>query len=476
MESVLASGVEGLDYILHGGIQKGSSILVEGAPGTGKTTLGLQFIYYGAVHCDEPGIYITFEELPEQIYKDAMSFGWDLRQLEKRDQLRVVCMSPNVLLEQMMEPNGIFEQMVNQIRCKRVVIDSISLLKYGASTGDQSQRQSIYSMINILRKMSLTAILIREQSYLDVQEFAFENYVADGVIHLALKEHLEQYRKRTLEVLKMRGSKIIEGEHIYYLTEKGMHLVPVRSMVEDKIVVDDGQNISTGITSLDQLLSGGISRGSVFILDTNSKANYKYILASITSSRIRVGEKVVILPSSLLALSEYQKLLQLYDVNLEEEVRQKNVYFIEHYKRHVSPEFESAVIDVNGLSDEEYKQVFDKKLNPLIQEGLNNGEHWFVYYDLNTIVTERGTDYVTSFFTEEAAKARELGVTILALCNFKEIGEKTSAFLERTSNGVIRTQVDGSYQYIQVTKSPYGRMSRPYLVENISEKPFIRLV
>jgi circadian clock protein KaiC len=70
---------------------------------------------------------------------------------------------------------------------------------------------------------------------------------------------------------------------------------------------------------------------------------------------------------------------------------------------------------------------------------------------------------------------KALGMTMLVLCNFSEIGPEVSAFLERTSNGVIRTWVDGAYQYMQVTKSPNGVISEPYVVETTTQAPFMRL-
>lgn len=179
MPNQISTGIAGLDYILHGGIPQGASVAVEGTPGTGKTTLGFQFLVQGIVQHDEPGIYITFEELPEQLYKDMMAFGWDLRQLEKENKLRVLCMSPEVLMEQMMAPGGLFEQVVEQIRCKRAVIDSISLFQYGTDRKDL-RRQAIYSLRNILRKFSITALLIKEQTVDASGEVPFENFVVGG--------------------------------------------------------------------------------------------------------------------------------------------------------------------------------------------------------------------------------------------------------------------------------------------------------
>lgn len=474
MQEKTSTGVKGLDYILYGGVPKGSSIVLEGEPGTGKTTVAFQFLYHGAVHCNEPGIYVTFEELPEQLYEDMMEFGWDLKQLERNNQLRVICISPEVFMAQLMEPNGLLEQMINQLGCKRIAIDSISLFKYGMEN-EKQHRQIIYTIRNILRKHSLTSFLIQEQSHTDGAIVPFENYVVDGVIRLTLQDHLGKFRKRTLEVKKMRGTNMIEGEHIYRITEEGIHLIPSVSMVEDKNL-SPTEYITTGIPSLDRLLSGGFSRGTVVMFDTNSKSNVSYLLGSVICQRILAGEKGIILPSSLSSFYDIQNLYGLYDVCLEEELRKKNIYFIEHYNRPYPSEFESSIFYVDGMDNEEYKRFRYEKLESLVQAGIKNGEKWFVYYDLNTILSERGKDFVIRFFAEEAAWAKALGITLFVFCNFAEIGEQTASFLQRTSNKVIRTWVDGTYQYVQITKSPTGKLSAPYIVENIKEKPFTRLV
>lgn|GEM_PF-3296112 len=103
---------------------------MEGTPGTGKKALGVQFLYQGAKESGESGLYVTFEEFPQQIYQDMLAFGWDLRELEKQNLLRVVSTKPDLLLKQMKTPGGLFEQIIGEIGCKRVVIDSTSMLHY----------------------------------------------------------------------------------------------------------------------------------------------------------------------------------------------------------------------------------------------------------------------------------------------------------------------------------------------------------
>ena len=87
---LIKTGIKGLDEVLQGGIPRGNLILVEGAAGTGKTTLGLEFVYRGITEFDEPGMIVLFEVSPGKLVRDAASFGWDLPELEQQGRLKVV--------------------------------------------------------------------------------------------------------------------------------------------------------------------------------------------------------------------------------------------------------------------------------------------------------------------------------------------------------------------------------------------------
>ena len=90
------TGIAGLDEMLGGGFLSQSANLVEGAPGTGKSTLGMQYIYSGITQFNQPGLILTFEEFAQQYYDDAANFGWDFRALEQAGKLRVIMTSPEV--------------------------------------------------------------------------------------------------------------------------------------------------------------------------------------------------------------------------------------------------------------------------------------------------------------------------------------------------------------------------------------------
>jgi len=95
----IKTGIRGLDEMLQGGFLEGDAVMVAGPAGSGKTTLALQYVVNGVTQFGHNGIYVTFEQLPDQIYRDAKNFGWDLRKMEEEDKLRLVCTSPQLLLE-----------------------------------------------------------------------------------------------------------------------------------------------------------------------------------------------------------------------------------------------------------------------------------------------------------------------------------------------------------------------------------------
>jgi circadian clock protein KaiC len=412
--------------------------------------------------------------MPDQIYQDMERFGWNLKELEAQNLLRVICISPKLFMEHMTKVDGLIEHAIRTLKCKRMAIDSVSLLRF-ESANSASYRKSFYSLRNALRKFQITTLLLQESNSTIQDEIPLENYVSDGVIRLSLKSHMESYRRRTLEVLKMRGTPIMEGEHQYKITENGIHVVPSLSMIEDR-TVNSADSVKTGILKLDQLLIGGISRGSTFLVDTNSKANYKYFITSIFAEHLKAGYKLISFGSSKKTWNETIQLYSLFDINLAEEIKRQRFYHVELFGRAYPEEFRQAVIDVSHLDNDTYKQVLGEKLSHIMQPGLESGEKWFVYYDLNSIISQQGSDFVSRFYSEELAQSHASGHTILSLCNFAEISKDVASSLERANSGVIRTWVDGNYQYLQLTKSPHGVVSEPLIVVNLPHAPYIQLL
>jgi circadian clock protein KaiC len=219
------TGISGLDEMLWGGFLSQTANLVEGAPGTGKTTLGMQFIYHGIVACGEPGLILTFEQFPKQYYSDAASFGWDFRRLEQEGKLRVVMSSPEVSKADLEQVGGRIERLVQEMGAKRILVDSLSHFeRLGA---DPSWlRPFVYGFVNALRREGLTAVLTRESTALlgETEEaddaFAF---LVDSYVLLRYVE-IESAVRKALLVLKMRGSNHAKDIRQLEITSHGIEV------------------------------------------------------------------------------------------------------------------------------------------------------------------------------------------------------------------------------------------------------------
>lgn len=198
------TGIEELDKMSKGGFLEGDSILVTGSAGTGKTLLGLEFLVAGATQYGENGIYVSFEQLPDRIYRDAKNFGWDLKKLEDENRLRVICTSPNLLLESE-DSEHLLDEPIHEVHPKRIVIDSISHLEMFVPKLEL--RKEMYRLVMYLKTKNLTSMLIHEAPQILGTSLASEDlsFIVDCIVMLRYVE-MESTVRKLIAVLKMRGS------------------------------------------------------------------------------------------------------------------------------------------------------------------------------------------------------------------------------------------------------------------------------
>jgi len=201
----IATGIQGLDEMLSGGFLPGTSVLVRGAPGCGKTSLGLQYLIHGARN-RQPGLLISFEEFPPSLHRDAESLGWNLAELEQAGQLHLMFMSPQMLVDSISSPQSTLSKLISDGGIQRVVLDSITHLT--RLTDDTAKLRVIYNMvINGLKREGATSLLLGEESRASNprQEKGRLSFVVDGILLLRYVE-VESAMQRAIVVLKMRGS------------------------------------------------------------------------------------------------------------------------------------------------------------------------------------------------------------------------------------------------------------------------------
>ncbi len=217
------TGIEGLDEMLQGGFLTQTANLVEGAPGTGKTTLGMQFIYNGIQLYGEPGLIVTFEEFPKQYYRDAASFGWDFRKLEQEGLLKIIMTSPEVTRLDLQSVGGMIESAADEMGARRILVDSLS--HFERLTDDPIELRSLeYSFINALKREGLTSVLTRESTaLLGGTDSGDDNiaFVVDSYILLRYVE-IESAIRKALLVLKFRGSGHAKDIRQFEITGNGI--------------------------------------------------------------------------------------------------------------------------------------------------------------------------------------------------------------------------------------------------------------
>ena len=244
------SGIRGLDALMSGGFVKGNSILVCGAPGTGKTILGLQFLYNGAKEYGENGLFVSIEDDPKKLKVYSKTFGWDLEELQKAKKLD--------FLQIPIDHHGFniidaIAQKARKIGAKRIVVDSLSALNFNARmfklplvnqpdpTGIigrgkmmkvagfapfEDVTQFTYLVINRIADMGATTLFLTDSpndASNALTKDGVSEFVCDGVLHVRLHDTSENVN-RTLTVKKMRGGPIVPGAKSLKFTRTGLEI------------------------------------------------------------------------------------------------------------------------------------------------------------------------------------------------------------------------------------------------------------
>lgn len=275
--------IEGFDDISHGGLPIGRSTLVSGTSGTGKTLFSIQFLYNGIVEFDEPGVFVTFEETPQDIIKNARSFGWDLSKLIDEGKLFILDASPDPEGQEVVggfDLSALIERInyaIQKYRARRVSIDSVTSVfqQYDASS---VVRRELFRLVARLKQIGATTVMTTEriEEYGPIARYGVEEFVSDNVV--ILRNVLEgERRRRTLEILKLRGTSHMKGEYPFTITDNGVNIFPLGAMRLTQR--SSNVRVSSGVVRLDEMCGGGFFKDSI-ILATGATGTGKTLLVS----------------------------------------------------------------------------------------------------------------------------------------------------------------------------------------------------
>jgi circadian clock protein KaiC len=296
----LPTGITTFDVIAKGGLPKNRTTLVSGTAGSGKTVFAVQFLTAG-IDAGENGVFVTFEESADDIRANMRSFGWDLAALEAEKRLAFVDASPDPHLDTV--EAGPFdlgallarvEHAVKKVGATRVAVDSLGAVF--SQFSDQSiVRGELFRMASALKRMGVTAVLTAERiaDYGPVARFGVEEFIADNV--MILRNVLDdEVRRRTLEILKFRGTDHQKGEYPFtIIPQRGFVAIPLAAIQLRQKSSDI--RVSSGNAKLDEMCGGGFFRDSIILVSGATGTGKTLTVTQFLQGGAANGERCLLL-------------------------------------------------------------------------------------------------------------------------------------------------------------------------------------
>ena len=291
------TGIKGFDQITEGGLPKNRITLVCGGAGTGKTLWGIDFLINGALHYNEPGILMSFEENKRELYADVASLNLDLPGLvaQKKIVLEFVLLERSDIQEAGFNLEGLLirlEHAIDAIGAKRVVLDSIESL-FAGITDAGILRLEIKRLFRWLKEKQVTAIVSGEPGQNTYTRHGLEEYLSDCIILLDNRVN-EQISVRRIRIIKYRGSYHGTNEYPFVIDTAGLSVIPITSAGLDH--PGTRARVSSGIASLDKLFDGGgFTKGSTILVSGTAGTGKTSIAAAFALERCKRGERCLFL-------------------------------------------------------------------------------------------------------------------------------------------------------------------------------------
>ncbi|HZS16403.1 MAG TPA: ATPase domain-containing protein [Candidatus Udaeobacter sp.] len=263
------TGIEGLDEIIRGGLAPGCFYLIQGDPGSGKTTLALQYLLEG-VRRGESVFYITLSETRHELLKVTRSHGWSLEkiplmELSAIEQLLRPEEQTTVFRPSEMELNKISKLLIDEATKRqptRVVFDSLSEFRLIAETPLRYRRE-LLNLKQHFARLGSTVLLLDDKSGIGVDPHILS--LSHGVIEMEQLSPDYGISRRRLRVLKLRGIKFREGYHDYMIETGGLRIFP-RLVASEHYASFRRRSVPSGVKQLDDLFGGGLDRGTTTLI------------------------------------------------------------------------------------------------------------------------------------------------------------------------------------------------------------------
>ncbi|WP_165360710.1 circadian clock protein KaiC [Candidatus Chloroploca sp. Khr17] len=292
----LPTGIPGFDHIANGGLPRGRTTLVSGTAGSAKTVFASQFLAAG-VQLGEAGVFVTFEESPAALRRNMLGFGWNIAEWEEQGRWAFVDASPQADDELMImgayDLSALLariEHAVRRVGATRVSMDSLGAI-FNRLADTRVVRNELFRIVTSLKSMGLTAVITAERTheYGDIGRYGVEEFVTDDVVILRnLLE--EEKRRRTVEILKFRGTSHQKGGFPFtVIPGQGIVVIPL-SAIELK-QRSSNVRISSGSPELDRMCGGGFFRDSIILVSGATGTGKTLMSTTFMASGALRGER-----------------------------------------------------------------------------------------------------------------------------------------------------------------------------------------
>jgi circadian clock protein KaiC len=296
----LPTGISGFDRISLGGLPKARTTLLAGTAGSAKTVFAMQILAEGIIQGREGGVFVTCEEAPSDIRANVRSFGWDIERWEAEGLWAFVDASPEP--EEKPIVVGAYdlgallariEYAVENVHATRVSLDSLGAI-FTRFADNALIRSELFRLATRLKDMQVTALMTceRTEEYGDISRYGVEEFVTDNVI--VLRNALDdEKRRRTIEILKYRGTPHQKGEFPFTVVpHAGIRVISISSLTLAQ--PSSAERLSSGNLEMDQMCGGGFFRDSVILVSGATGTGKTLLSTEFMTGGARRGERCLL--------------------------------------------------------------------------------------------------------------------------------------------------------------------------------------
>ncbi len=294
----MPTGIPGLDFVGQGGLPINRATLIAGTAGSAKTIFVTHFLAAG-VMAGEGAVFVTFEDVPADIRKNMLSFGWDIAKWEDEGKWAFVDISPDpgeqTPIVGAYDLGGLISRVEHAVRrtgARRVALDSLSAL-FTQFPDRRLIRNELYQMVTALKRMGATVVFTAERTddYGLITPSGVEEFVADNVIILR-NLLVDERRRRTLEILKYRGANHERGEIPFTIMEEGIIVIPLTAQ---RLTQESStKRVTSGDKTLDRMCGGGFFRDSIVLVSGATGTGKTLLTTQFLDGGFRTDERALL--------------------------------------------------------------------------------------------------------------------------------------------------------------------------------------